>query len=185
MAERLTLEITPEYGYIVAVVAAMFVAQNIVMVIPVLRQRFKTGIKAPTLYPRDHEIKMLKLSDKQVRDYMVAQRAHQNNVEFTSVFMPLFLVAGLFPAITLKVAIAGAWVVFWRLMGAMGYLFGVRQIGAPYALGAYYILYLAVKQAYELAHPVRRPSGLYMTARVFRSFAACASQPCARRAPPT
>jgi uncharacterized membrane protein YecN with MAPEG domain len=158
MAEKFTLELTPEYGYIIAVVAAMYIAQNIIMVLPVVRQRLKTGIKAPTLYPRDHEIKTLKLSDKQVWNYMVAQRAHQNNVEFTSVFMPLFLVTGLFPAITLKVAIAGAWVVFWRVAGAVGYLFGVRQIGTPYALGAFYILYLACKQAYVLAHPVRRMS---------------------------
>ena len=54
----------------------------------------KTKILAPTIYPRDSEIKELKLNDKQVGDYMRAQRAHQNNVEFLSGFMAIYILAG-------------------------------------------------------------------------------------------
>jgi len=62
---------------------------------------------------------------------------------------------GLFPAITLKVAIAGAWVVFFRFLGGVGYLFGVRQVGGFFHLGEFYILYLVGHQAFQLAQPVR------------------------------
>ena len=148
----------------------MFLLQQIVLVLPVVKQRISTGIKAPTLYPRDGQIKELKLAPYQVENYMRAQRAHQNNVEFTSVFMALFLVTGLFPEVTLHVALAGAasrrgrvtllstfseasggplgaWVVLFRLLGGVGYLFGVRQIGSLFHLGELYILYLAATQA--------------------------------------
>ena len=148
----------------------MFLLQQIVLVLPVVKQRISTGIKAPTLYPRDGQIKELKLAPYQVENYMRAQRAHQNNVEFTSVFMALFLVTGLFPEVTLHVALAGAasrrgrvtllstfseasggplgaWVVLFRLLGGVGYLFGVRQIGSFFHLGELYILYLAATQA--------------------------------------
>jgi len=89
----LMIELSAEYGYVLAVALAMFLLQQIVMVIPVARQRIKTGIAPPTLYPRDSQIKALGLDERKVANYMCAQRAHQNNVEFTSVFMPLFLVA--------------------------------------------------------------------------------------------
>jgi len=147
------LAVTPEYGLVVLVGVAMFLLQQIVLVLPVVKQRISTGIKAPTLYPRDGQIKELKLAPYQVENYMRAQRAHQNNVEFTSVFMALFLVTGLFPEVTLHVALAGAWVVLFRLLGGVGYLFGVRQIGSLFHLGELYILYLAATQAYALATP--------------------------------
>ncbi|EOD08986.1 hypothetical protein EMIHUDRAFT_452928 [Emiliania huxleyi CCMP1516] len=134
------LVVTPEYGLVVLVGVAMFLLQQIVLVLPVVKQRISTGIKAPTLYPRDGQIKELKLAPYQVENYMRAQRAHQNNVEFTSVFMALFLVTG-------------AWVVLFRLLGGVGYLFGVRQIGSLFHLGELYILYLAATQAYALATP--------------------------------
>ena len=37
--------------------------------------------------------------------------------------------------------------VLFRLLGGVGYLFGVRQIGSLFHLGELYILYLAATQA--------------------------------------
>ena len=82
-------------------------------------QRNKTGIKAPTLYPNDSEIKDLKLSPDALGAYMRAQRVHQNNVEFLVIFLPIFLIAGLYNA--QNVAIAGAIVWLGRLVTALGY----------------------------------------------------------------
>lgn len=150
----LTLTMVPEYGYVLGVAAGMFTLQQLLLLLPVIRQRIKTGIHAPTLYPRDVEIKKLNLSDEQVKAYMCAQRAHQNLVEFNSAFLPLFLATGLIPAITRKVALAGAWTLLCRFLMGVGYQFNMRHIGALYSLGSFYILYLAFTQAYELVKSV-------------------------------
>ena len=108
-----------KYGYVLAVLLAFWVQQAIIFVIPVATQRRKTGIKPPTLYPNDSEIKELKLSPEAVGDYMRAQRVHQNNLEFLLTFLPILLIAGLHNAE--NVAIAGAIVWLGRLVTAIGY----------------------------------------------------------------
>ena len=84
------LNISKDYGYVLLVALALYLTQQLILLIPVLKMRSQTKIKAPTLYPRDSEIKDLNLSDEDVEKYMRAQRAHQNNVELMSVFMLCF-----------------------------------------------------------------------------------------------
>ena len=90
------IKISKDYGYVLLIGISLYLAQQLILVIPVIRARSLTKIKAPTLYPRDSEIKKLELKEEDVDYYLRAQRAHQNNVEFMSVFMPLFLIIGLF-----------------------------------------------------------------------------------------
>ena len=150
-----SIDVVPEYGYVLAVGVAMYLVQQLVFVIPVVKARVRTGIKAPTLYPRDSEIKKLGLKDDAVAQYYSAQRAHQNNVEFTSAFMAPYLVAGLFKDITLHVAYAGAAIVFFRLLGGLAYS-GVlpfkRGIGGFFHIPELYVVYLAGRQAYLLTN---------------------------------
>ena len=142
------MDIKKEYGYVLIIALLLYITQQVLMVIPVMRERSSTKIKAPTLYPRDSEIKKLNLSEDEVLNYYRAQRVHQNNVEAMSVFMPLFLIAGIFQPT--KVAIAGAIVWIFRLVGGIGYLYGKRMYGAPWHLGELYLLYIAGYSAFEL-----------------------------------
>ena len=119
------MNIKKEYGYVLIIGLLLYITQQVLMIIPVMRERRSTKIKAPTLYPRDSEIKNLNLSEDDVLNYYRAQRVHQNNVEAMSVFMPLFLIAGIFQPT--KVAIAGAIVWVFRLVGGIGYLYGKRM----------------------------------------------------------
>jgi hypothetical protein len=52
---------------------------------------------------------------------MRAQRAHQNNVELMSVFMPIFLIIGLFKP--KETAMGGLVVLIFRIIGGIGYTF--------------------------------------------------------------
>lgn len=142
------MNIKKEYGYVLIVALFLYITQQVLMVIPVMRERSSTKIKAPTLYPRDSEIKKLNLSEEQVLNYYRAQRVHQNNVEAMSVFMPMFLIAGFFQPT--KVAIAGAIVWIFRLVGGIGYLYGQRMYGAPWHLGEIYLLYIIGYSAFDL-----------------------------------
>jgi|TARA_Y100000389_G_C17311918_1_gene438432 hypothetical protein len=142
------MNIKKEYGYVLIVALFLYITQQVLMVIPVMRERSSTKIKAPTLYPRDSEIKKLNLSEDQVLNYYRAQRVHQNNVEAMSVFMPMFLIAGFFQPT--KVAIAGAIVWIFRLVGGIGYLYGQRMYGAPWHLGEIYLLYIIGYSAFDL-----------------------------------
>ena len=142
------LNISKDYGYVLLVALALYLTQQLILLIPVLKMRSQTKIKAPTLYPRDSEIKDLNLSDEDVEKYMRAQRAHQNNVELMSVFMPLFLVIGLFKP--KKAAVGGLIVLVFRIIGGIGYFFKKRVYGAPFHLGELYILYLGFVIVYEL-----------------------------------
>ena len=136
-----------EYGYVLFVALLFYLTQQLLMILPVMK-RSATKIKAPTLYPRDSEIKSLGLTDEQVLNYYRAQRVHQNNVEVMSVFMPLFLIAGFFEPT--KVAIAGLVVLVFRIVGGIGYLSGNRMYGAPWHLGELYLLYIVGSNAYKL-----------------------------------
>jgi len=142
------MNVKKEYGYVLIIGILLYITQQVLMIIPVMRERSSSNINAPILYPRDSEIKKLKLSDDQVLNYYRAQRVHQNNVEVMSVFMPLFLIAGIFEPT--KVAIAGLIVWIFRLIGAIGYLYGKRMYGAPWHLGEIYLLYIIGCSATEL-----------------------------------
>lgn len=142
------LKIKKEYGYVLFIAVLLYLTQQLLFVIPVIKERSSTGIKAPTLYPRDSEIEKLNLSEDRVSSYLRAQRAHQNNVELMSVFMPVYLITGLFEP--KKVAIAGAIVLFFRVLGGIGYLYGKRMFGAPFHFGELYLLYLTLIVSYNL-----------------------------------
>ena len=142
------MNIKKEYGYVLIMSLLLYITQQLLMLIPVMKERSSSNIKAPILYPRDSEIKELDLSKEQVLNYYRAQRVHQNNVEVMSVFMPLFLIAGFFEPT--KVAIAGAIVWVFRLVGAIGYLYGNRMYGAPWHIGEIYLLYIIGKTAFDL-----------------------------------
>ena len=142
------MNIKKEYGYVLIMALLLYITQQVLMIIPVMKERSSSNIKAPILYPRDSEIKELGLSKEQVLNYYRAQRVHQNNVEVMSVFMPLFLIAGFFePA---HVAIAGAIVWIFRLVGGIGYLYGKRMYGVPWHIGEIYLLYIIGKTAFDL-----------------------------------
>jgi uncharacterized MAPEG superfamily protein len=142
------MNIKKEYGYVLIMALLLYITQQVLMIIPVMKERSSSNIKAPILYPRDSEIKELGLSKEQVLNYYRAQRVHQNNVEVMSVFMPLFLIAGFFEPT--KVAIAGAIVWIFRLVGGIGYLYGKRMYGVPWHLGEIYLLYIIGKTAFDL-----------------------------------
>tara|TARA_B100001121_G_C18570734_1_gene564840 strand:+ start:234 stop:752 length:519 start_codon:yes stop_codon:yes gene_type:complete len=142
------MNVKKEYGYVLFVALLFYLTQQLLMILPVMKERSATNIKAPTLYPRDSEIKNLGLTDEQVLNYYRAQRVHQNNVEVMSVFMPLFLIAGFFEPT--KVAIAGLVVLVFRIVGGIGYLSGNRMYGAPWHLGELYLLYIVGSNAYKL-----------------------------------
>ena len=142
------LKIKKEYGYVLFIAVLLYLTQQLLFLIPVMKERSSTGIKAPTLYPRDSEIEKLNLSEDRVSSYLRAQRAHQNNVELMSVFMPVYLITGLFEP--KKVAIAGAIVLFFRVLGGIGYLYGKRMFGAPFHFGELYLLYLTLIVSYNL-----------------------------------
>ena len=143
-----TLEINKNYGYVLLIALALYLTQQLLLLIPVMQMRNKTKLKAPTLYPRDSEISKLKLEDDVVDKYMRAQRAHQNNVELMSVFMPLFLIIGLFKP--KETAMGGLIVLIFRIIGGIGYTFKKRMYGAPFHIGELYILYLGFLIVYEL-----------------------------------
>ncbi len=150
------LDIAPEYGYVLGGAVSMYLTQQLVLLAVgkgVLPMRKATGIKAPTLYPRDSEIKKLKLTDEQVNEYYCSQRAHQNSMEFNSVFMGLYLVTGLFEP--RNTAIAGAVVVVFRLLGGLAYnktLPLSRHVGGFFHFGELAVLYFAVRSAYRLVN---------------------------------
>ena len=87
----------------------------------------------------------------QVNSYYCAQRAHQNSMEFYSVFMGLYLITGLFEPT--NVAIAGAVVAFFRLVGGLAYIGTIplsRAWGGLFHLGELAVVYYAFKTAHRL-----------------------------------
>mgnify|MGYP001357306365 FL=1 len=143
-----SLEIDKNYCYVLLVGLLLYLTQQLVLLIPVMQMRNETKLKAPTPYPRDSEISKLELKEETVDKYMRAQRAHQNNVELMSVFMPLFLIIGLFKP--KETAIGGLIVLIFRIIGGIGYTFKKRMYGAPFHLGELYVLYLGFLIVYEL-----------------------------------
>ena len=151
------LDIAPEYGYVLGGAVSMYLTQQLVLLAVgkgVLPMRKATGIKAPTLYPRDSEIKKLKLTDEQVHAYYCSQRAHQNSMEFNSVFMGLYLVTGLFEP--RNTAIAGAVVAFFRVVGGLAYMGKLGPItrawGGFFHLGELAVVYYAFRSAHRLVN---------------------------------
>ncbi|KAJ3140395.1 hypothetical protein HK100_009945 [Physocladia obscura] len=136
------IAVPSEYGYIIAVLVAIYLQQNLAFVLQVAQQRRLTGIKAPSFYPRDSEIKALKLNTEQVESYIYAQRVHQNNMELMSFFIPVFLIAGLYAPV--NVAIAGASIVGFRfLYGFAPRKSVLRRFAALFHFSELYVLYVA------------------------------------------
>jgi uncharacterized MAPEG superfamily protein len=77
----------------------------------------------------------LKLSEAEVDHYLRSQRIHQNNMEFMSFFLPVFVVAGVYNP--LHTALAGTWVLVFRMLYAFGYAksSSARLVGAPFHFG--------------------------------------------------
>ena len=119
------IEIPKEYGYAILVALAFWIQQAVIFVIPVILQRGKTGIKAPVLYPNDKLVSSLDLKESQVDAYMRAQRVHQNNVEFLSIFFPMYLLACLENPV--HAAAAGALVWTGRIITALGYWISTKS----------------------------------------------------------
>jgi len=144
------LIITRDFGYVIGAVIAFYIQQQIIFVAPVAMARRKFGIQAPTLYPRDSEIKEKNLSAEQVDEYMRAQRVHQNNQEFLTSYLPLLIVAGL--ANPLQASYAAAIVWLGRLAVAFGYWQSAkkRSWGSWFHIPELYTLWLAGSAAYNL-----------------------------------
>merc|ERR1711998_77099 len=106
-----SLTVDKEFGYVVIVAIAAWVQQNIFAGLVGIA-RMQSGIHPPTLYPRDSQIKTLKLTEDQVQSYNRTQRIHQNNVEWLVLFYPLLILAGLHDP--LGAAAAGTVVVIAR-----------------------------------------------------------------------
>jgi len=146
------IALTSEHGKCIAILVLLWIQQQLVFSIAVAIARKKTGIDAPTLYPRDSEIKKLNLSEKDVDSYMCVQRVHQNNVEFLTCFFPVALLAMIDnPTKTFYASIV---VLMGRMVTALGYYRGAskRVAGAWFHFGEYYVVYLAGKFAYKLIH---------------------------------
>ena len=120
-----TIELSQEHGKCIAALVALWIQQQLVFSIAVAVARKKSGIQAPTLYPRDSEIKALNLSAKQVDSYMCVQRVHQNNVEFLSCYFPIMILAMLgYPTETFYASIV---VFLGRMVTAIGYYSGAEK----------------------------------------------------------
>ena len=145
-----SVELTAEHGKCIAALVLLWLQQQLVFSIFVALARKKSDIQPPTLYPRDSEIKALKLTDEQVDAYMCAQRVHQNNVEFLSCYFPVMLVAALgYPAETFYASLV---VLMGRTVMAVGYYWGAKKrvFGGFFHFGEWYTVYLAGKFAHSL-----------------------------------
>mmetsp|Transcript_34091 Transcript_34091/g.53160 ORF Transcript_34091/g.53160 Transcript_34091/m.53160 type:complete len:154 (-) Transcript_34091:178-639(-) len=152
MVGKISIEVTPEFGYVVWVAAAAWLQQQIFALVA-SSQRVSTKIFYPTLYPRDSEIKKLGLSDDQVDLYLRCQRIHQNNLERMVTFFPTLILAGLYDA--RSAAIAGVIVIVSRTMYCIGYRMSTsgRNLGIPYHIGELWLVYLCFSFGYSLVYP--------------------------------
>ena len=114
-----TLNISPEYGYVVMVATGM-VFVNFWKMMRIGGMRKKLGIKYPKMYSDEHPI------------FNCYQRAHQNTLEFVPYFYPTLLTAGL--RHPMGAAIAGGIFVLGRVIYALGYSSGDPQKRVPGAL---------------------------------------------------
>ena len=147
-----TIELTSEHGKCITIAILLWIQQQLIFAIFVAIARKKSGIQPPTLYPRDSEIKQLKLSDKDVDTYMCTQRVHQNNVEFLVCYFPMMLLAMINEPT--KTYYASIVVLLGRMVTALGYYRGAskRVAGGWFHFGEYYVVYLAGKFAYKLVY---------------------------------
>lgn len=110
------VEITPEYGYVVLVLAASFI-MNLYLTINVVLARKKYDVQYPALYaPESH---------KHAKAFNCVQRAHQNTLESWAPIMILMLVVGLC-APKPAAAFGGIWVAS-RFIYGYGYATGGPQ----------------------------------------------------------
>ena len=84
------MKIKKEYGYVLFIGLLLYLMQQLVFIIPVLRERSKTKIEAPTLYPRDSEIQKLNLSESQVLSYYRAENTSKQCRSNVSIYANIF-----------------------------------------------------------------------------------------------
>ena len=100
-----TLNIAPEYGYVVMVGTGMILV-NLWKMLQIGGMRKKLKIKYPTMYSDEHPI------------FNCYQRAHQNTLEFVPYFYPVLLTAGLRHPI--GASVAGSLFCVGRIIYALG-----------------------------------------------------------------
>mmetsp|Transcript_20263 Transcript_20263/g.52309 ORF Transcript_20263/g.52309 Transcript_20263/m.52309 type:complete len:160 (-) Transcript_20263:57-536(-) len=117
-----TITVTPEYGYVVLVLALSNL-MNMYLTINVLKARKKYSVDYPALYaPESH---------KYAKEFNSVQRAHQNTLESWAPTMLLMLVVGL--RAPKASAISGLLYVLGRVVYGYGYATsgpGGRMLGA-------------------------------------------------------
>ena len=114
-----TLNISPDYGYVVIVGVGMILV-NFWKMMRIGGMRKKLGIKYPEMYSKEHPI------------FNCYQRSHQNTLEFVPFFYPTLLTGGLRHPV--GAAIAGGAFVLGRIIYALGYSSGDPQKRVPGAL---------------------------------------------------
>ena len=115
----MTLNISPDYGYVVFVGTGMILV-NVWKMMRIGGMRKKLGIKYPIMYSDKYPI------------FNCYQRAHQNTLEFVPYFYPSLLTAGLRHPI--GAAIAGGIFLLGRVIYAVGYSSGDPEKRIPGAL---------------------------------------------------
>ena len=119
VVKMVTLNISPEYGYVVLVGSGM-VLVNFWKMMKIGGMRKKLGIKYPQMHSDEHPL------------FDCYQRAHQNTLENVSFFYPMLLIAGL--RHPLGAAASGGAFVLGRIIYALGYYSGDPQKRVPGAL---------------------------------------------------
>ena len=132
-----SINVSPEYGYVVLVSIAMFFVNWWKMIkIGLLRKELK--VDYPTMYSNEHPI------------FNCYQRAHQNTLEVVPYFYPALLTAGLRHPI--GASIAGLMFCAGRIFYAIGYYSGDPEKRVPgalisQALGLIPLLFMSVSFA--------------------------------------
>lgn len=114
-----TLNISPEYGYVVMVGAVMVVV-NFWKILRIAGMRKELNIKYPTMYSDEHPV------------FNCYQRAHQNTLEFVPYFYPALFTAGLRHPI--GATVAGSIFAVGRVIYALGYYTGKPEKRVPGAV---------------------------------------------------
>lgn len=139
-----------DYGYVMGVGLGFYLLQSAGLSAAVVMARRRAGISPPTMYPRDSEIEALGLTPTEVEEYTCVQRAHQNGMEFTHIYLPMLLVSGVTNPIL--AASAGLVTLIGRIVSAVGYCGGPkgRHLGGFFHVGELVTLVLVGKTAWNL-----------------------------------
>eukprot|EP00164_Ancoracysta_twista_P019801 GFYU01035038.1.p1 GENE.GFYU01035038.1~~GFYU01035038.1.p1 ORF type:complete len:144 (-),score=27.83 GFYU01035038.1:14-445(-) len=116
-----TLEVTPEFGYVLLSIGLSWLLYWYQMILVVMARK-KYDVQYPTLYAPE--------SNKNAKAFNCVQRAHQNTLETLGLVQVLTLVNGLFQP-SLSASLFTVWC-FGRVLYAVGYSMspGNRVYGA-------------------------------------------------------